>query len=152
MKKHEVQIGETYVAKVSGILAPVKITGVCPHGGWDAVNVKTGRQVRVKSAMRLRCVLAKTPGPTNGAVIEHYGLSTYAIGQKWIKRSDDDGKSWRFWMTRSAWDNLGRSFAAKEQTTITGRTMGQKSNLQNIPIHTTEGEKIRQALTKGNGQ
>jgi len=59
MKKHEVQIGETYVAKVSGILAPVKITGVCPHGGWDAVNVKTGRQVRVKSAMRLRRHLVK---------------------------------------------------------------------------------------------
>ena len=54
MKKHEVIIGETYVAKVSGILAPVKITGENRHGGWDGINVRTGRSIRVMSAQRLR--------------------------------------------------------------------------------------------------
>jgi len=59
MKKAQVIIGETYVAKVSGTLAPVRITGVSPYGGWFGVNAKTNRQVRIKSAQRLRGVLAQ---------------------------------------------------------------------------------------------
>ena len=54
MKKNEVKIGANYIAKVSGQLAEISITGESRFGGWDAVNVATGRQVRVKSAQRLR--------------------------------------------------------------------------------------------------
>ena len=57
MKKKDVKIGETYVAKVSGILAPVKILGENRYGGWDGMNVRTGRPIRIKSAQRLRRVL-----------------------------------------------------------------------------------------------
>ena len=59
MKKAQVIIGETYVAKVSGILAPVRIDSVCSYGGWNGINAKTNRQVRIKSAQRLRGVLAQ---------------------------------------------------------------------------------------------
>ena len=54
MKKHEVKVGQTYLAKVSDKVVPVRIDGENPHGGWDATNEATGKKVRVKSAQRLR--------------------------------------------------------------------------------------------------
>ena len=55
MKKKEVQIGHTYVVKVSGKLTAVKITGESPYGnGWNGFNVATNRKVYVRSATRLR--------------------------------------------------------------------------------------------------
>ena len=54
MKKRDIKIGETYLAKVSGKLVPVRITSESPHGGWNAVNTTTGREVRIRSAARLR--------------------------------------------------------------------------------------------------
>ena len=54
MKKAEVKIGQTYIAKVSGILSPVKILGDSSYGGWDGMNIQTKRRVRIKTAGRLR--------------------------------------------------------------------------------------------------
>jgi hypothetical protein len=54
VKKSEVKVGETYTAKVSGQLAPVLITGTCPYGGWVGMNTKTNREIRIKTAARLR--------------------------------------------------------------------------------------------------
>jgi hypothetical protein len=54
MKKRDVQIGAQYIAKVSDKLTTVRITAESPYGGWDAVNTETGRQVRIRSAQRLR--------------------------------------------------------------------------------------------------
>lgn len=54
MKKADVQIGGRYIAKVSGKLARVRIIGESIYGGWDATNEATGRDVRIKTAARLR--------------------------------------------------------------------------------------------------
>ena len=54
MKKNEVVIGGRYLAKVSGRVVPVRITGQSPYGGWDAVSEETHRVVRIKSPQRLR--------------------------------------------------------------------------------------------------
>jgi len=54
MKKNEVKVGGTYLAKVSDKVVPVRIDGENPHGGWDATNEATGKKVRIKSAQRLR--------------------------------------------------------------------------------------------------
>ena len=54
MKTQDVQTGSTYIAKVSAVLAKVRITGTSPYGGWNAVNLATGRQIRIRSAARLR--------------------------------------------------------------------------------------------------
>jgi len=54
MKKNEVKIGERYLAKVSGSVSPVRLDAESPYGGWDGTNLDTGRQVRIKSAQRLR--------------------------------------------------------------------------------------------------
>jgi len=54
MKKDEIEIGAAYTAKVSGNLTTVVIEGENAHGGWDAINTRTGKQVRIKSPQRLR--------------------------------------------------------------------------------------------------
>lgn len=54
MKKAQVRVGGRYLAKVSGGLAVVRITGESRYGGWDARNERTGKQVRIRSAQRLR--------------------------------------------------------------------------------------------------
>ena len=54
MKKAEIEIGGRYVAKVSGQLTVVRIDSECQYGGWNATNIKTGRQVRIRTAARLR--------------------------------------------------------------------------------------------------
>jgi len=54
MRKKDVQIGEVYAVKVSGQIAPVVIDEAHPAGGWVGTNEMTHRQVRIKSAQRLR--------------------------------------------------------------------------------------------------
>jgi len=54
MKKKDVVIGETYVVKVSGKLVPVRIERESPFGGWVGWNRLTRREVRIKTAARLR--------------------------------------------------------------------------------------------------
>jgi hypothetical protein len=50
-----VKVGEVYAVKVSDKVAPVVIDEEHPGGGWAGTNQETKRQVRVKSAQRLRC-------------------------------------------------------------------------------------------------
>lgn len=54
MKASEVKIGAAYSVKVSGQIAPVRITGKSSYGGWDGWNVFTGRAARIRTAARLR--------------------------------------------------------------------------------------------------
>jgi hypothetical protein len=62
MKKDEIKIGGTYLAKVSDEVVPVRIDAENTHGGWDATNLLTDKKVRIKSAQRLRC-----PANRNGS-------------------------------------------------------------------------------------
>lgn len=54
MKKSEVEVGKTYVMKVSGRLVPVRITNSCQFGGWYGLNTVTLREVRIRTAGKLR--------------------------------------------------------------------------------------------------
>ena len=64
MKRDEIEVGKTYLAKVSGTVVPVLIERERStvfhssmrrqHGGWDAVNCVTHRAVLIRSAARLR--------------------------------------------------------------------------------------------------
>jgi len=54
MKKDEIKINGYYSAKVSDKLTVVRIVEEHHNGGWQAVNTKTGKMVRVKSAAKLR--------------------------------------------------------------------------------------------------
>jgi len=54
MKKDEVKVGGTYTAKVSDKVVPIRIDRENPRGGWDATNLVTNKQIRIKTAQRLR--------------------------------------------------------------------------------------------------
>lgn len=63
MKKNEIKIGGTYLAKVSDKVVPVRIDAENAHGGWDATNLLTNKKVRIKSAQRLRCPANRDGSP-----------------------------------------------------------------------------------------
>ncbi len=67
MKKAQVKVGGTYLAKVSDRLTTVRIDAENPHGGWDATNLATKKKVRIKSAQRLRAPAPAATG-TKGDV------------------------------------------------------------------------------------
>jgi len=54
MQKQNVRIGTTYTVKVSGTLAKVRLTRESPRGGWYGTNLATGREIRIRTAARLR--------------------------------------------------------------------------------------------------
>jgi len=54
MKKKDVNVGGTYLAKVTDKVVSVRLDAENPHGGWDGTNLATGKKVRIKSAQRLR--------------------------------------------------------------------------------------------------
>lgn len=55
MKKSEIRTGAVYTAKVSNKVVKIRIMHEAAYGtGWWAMNLETGRQVRIKSAARLR--------------------------------------------------------------------------------------------------
>jgi hypothetical protein len=58
MKKDQVQIGGTYVAKVSGQLARVRIDAESRFGGWDA----TTSRLTARSASRAPSACARRSG------------------------------------------------------------------------------------------
>lgn len=54
MKKADVQVGATYIVKVSDTLSEVRLDRESPYGGWDGTNLNTDRYVRIRDARRLR--------------------------------------------------------------------------------------------------
>ena len=54
MTKAKVSIGTTYIVKVSGNLTRVRLTRECEYGGWYGKNLATGREIRIRTAARLR--------------------------------------------------------------------------------------------------
>ncbi len=54
MKTREIEIGDACIGKVNGELAAVRITRESPHGSYQAKKLATGREVRIRSAARLR--------------------------------------------------------------------------------------------------
>jgi len=54
MLKANVSLGKVYIAKVSGNLCRVRLARVSQYGGWFATNLETGREIRIRSAAKLR--------------------------------------------------------------------------------------------------
>lgn len=67
MKNSEVQVGNVYTAKITDKVVPVRIDKENPRGGWDATNMKTNRQVRIKSAQKLRGCITSEVGDAAAA-------------------------------------------------------------------------------------
>lgn len=62
MTKSQIEIGKVYAAKVSGKIAPVVITGISQYGGWNARSKATGREIRIRSAAKLRYEMVQRNG------------------------------------------------------------------------------------------
>jgi len=83
MLKADVQIGSIYIARISGVLVPVRLDRPSPYGGWLATNMHSGRSIRIKSAAKLR--RESTTSPTFGIipaaaerrVVEGDGVETF---------------------------------------------------------------------------
>ena len=58
MQKNNVKVGTTYIVKVSGTLAKVRLTREDARGGWYGTNLATGREIRIRTAARLRSEVA----------------------------------------------------------------------------------------------
>jgi hypothetical protein len=54
MKKRDVTLGQVYAVKVSGAIQKVRVVAESPYGGWVGKNLATGREVRIRTAGRLR--------------------------------------------------------------------------------------------------
>jgi hypothetical protein len=63
MKKADVSIGGRYFAKVSGRVVAVRINSESQYGGWNATNAATGREVRIRTAQRLRDAVKPKAAP-----------------------------------------------------------------------------------------
>ena len=61
MNAKDVKLGNVYLVKVSDKLTKVRIHSKSKYGGWDGMNLETKRQVRIKTAARLRCLLEGEP-------------------------------------------------------------------------------------------
>ena len=59
MKKRDVTLGQVYAVKVSGRIQPVRLVAESPYGGWVGRNEKTGREIRIRSAAKLRARLER---------------------------------------------------------------------------------------------
>jgi hypothetical protein len=64
MRKQDVELGQVYAVKVSGRIHTVRLVTVSAFGGWVGRNEKTGREVRIKSAAKLRYPIK--PGMNRG--------------------------------------------------------------------------------------
>ena len=62
MQKQNVTVGTTYIVKVSGTLAKVRLTRDHPRGGWYGTNLATSREIRIRTAARLRSEVPTAQG------------------------------------------------------------------------------------------
>ncbi len=54
MRKEQAQLGEHYIAKISGTLTVIRLDKEHRSGGWVATNKATGKPVRIRTAGKLR--------------------------------------------------------------------------------------------------
>jgi hypothetical protein len=62
MKKRDVVLGHVYAVKVSGCIQPVRVVSESPYAGWMGKNENTGREIRIRSAAKLRARLERIDG------------------------------------------------------------------------------------------
>jgi hypothetical protein len=54
MKAKDVQINQVYTIKVAANITGVRIMGENRYGGWDGINIRTNKPIRIRTASRIR--------------------------------------------------------------------------------------------------
>ena len=67
MKKEEVEVGGTYLAKVGARSVEVRIESENAKGGWNAKSVASGKPIRLKDPQHLRPAKGEGAGDTESA-------------------------------------------------------------------------------------
>lgn len=62
MQKKDIIIGGKYLAKVSGKVVIVKVISESRLGGFNVVNLSTGRNIRVRTGARLHPYESESTG------------------------------------------------------------------------------------------
>ncbi len=166
MKSSEVNIGGTYLAKVTDKLVAVRIDRESQHGGWEATNMSTNKKVRIKSAQRLR---GRAPG--RGPTAVEAAAVAQAIGHAPVnapKATDNDtgdgevqvfratkGGSYR-WRRGSHVDTKGymarsqaERAAAKANPGATVRFVGEPTPAAGDTKPKTQGDTGQRGATRG---
>ena len=78
MKKEEIEVGGTYLAKVGARSVEVRIERENAKGGWEAKSVATGKPIRLKDPKHLRPAPAAQEASTGPAEGEGGGAGDVA--------------------------------------------------------------------------
>lgn len=92
MRKNEVMLGQTYIVKVSGTETKVRLDAASPFGGWVGTNLSTGRQVRIRTAAKLRRRAADVSVRNEGSLYLFTPRSEHA--RAWIDTHVGDDSTW----------------------------------------------------------
>jgi hypothetical protein len=144
MKKREVKIGRVYTAKVTNKVVQVRIEAESRYGGWDAMNMTTGKKVRIKSPARLRSAAdAPAAGQTSDAKPKR-GNAKKASGEKKPKRlSGLDAAA-------KVLEESGQPMTVKEMVEAAESKGYWKSPGGKTPSQTLYSAIIREIAAKGN--
>jgi hypothetical protein len=135
MKKDNVKVGSIYAVKVSGSVVPVRLDRESPHGGWLGVNMKTHKEVRVKSAQRLRGLWPKKTMPITpeaAQAIHHADQENARLDEERSNADDGQTASERAMATSAPAAKKGRK-ASKDATDEPGRDTGEPGNASAKP-------------------
>ncbi len=64
LRNSDVIIGGEYIVKISSHIVVVRILEKAHRKGWIALNLRTGNEVHVKTAAKLRGTATHNPQPT----------------------------------------------------------------------------------------
>ena len=142
MKKNGVKLHEVYAAKVSGEVVPVRLDKENPHGGWDGTNMRTKKQVRIKSAQRLRGLWPKKTMPVGEAK---------PAGEKPAVKATPKEKKPRLSLLNLAADVLAASGEPMDCKAIVEKVLagGKWSTKGKTPAATLYSAIIREIAAKG---
>lgn len=93
MKRDDVKIGSNYKAKVSDKLTIVRIDAEHAGGGWEATNLATGKQVRIKSAQRLHGPASAPKAASGGTAGGATDATTTAAAADTGQQGGNSGKA-----------------------------------------------------------
>jgi hypothetical protein len=132
MKKNNVKLGSVYAVKVSGSVVPVRLDREHSQGGWTGTNMKTRKEVRVKSAQRLRGLWPKKTlpiateaiTPEAAQAIHHADQENARLEEERANAPDGQTASERAMATSAPKAKKDRK-AAKDATDESGRGIGE---------------------------
>jgi hypothetical protein len=68
MKRADVRVGEAYAIRIQKQECRVRIESARSNGGWDATNLATGKEVRIKNPSGLKALPTTAEGGDGGEV------------------------------------------------------------------------------------